>query len=84
MLEAMKANLPIIASDTAVNREVCGSSAVYYPPLDAKGLAQLLILICSRQSVLSNGEVEKSDGFDWSWERYVQEFIEILTNYDRF
>jgi glycosyltransferase involved in cell wall biosynthesis len=40
MMEAMAEGLPIVASDTAVNRELCGDAAVYFSPLSAEDLAQ--------------------------------------------
>lgn len=39
LVEAMARGLPIIASDTPVNREVCGEAAVYFPLFDFKELA---------------------------------------------
>jgi glycosyltransferase involved in cell wall biosynthesis len=40
MVEAMAQGLPIVASDTPVNRELCGDAAVYFSPLSAEDLAQ--------------------------------------------
>jgi glycosyltransferase involved in cell wall biosynthesis len=39
MVEAMVTGLPIVASDTPVNREVCGDAAEYFQPLSAEDLA---------------------------------------------
>jgi glycosyltransferase involved in cell wall biosynthesis len=39
MVEAMAHGLPIVAADTAVNREICQDAAVYFSPLDAADLA---------------------------------------------
>jgi glycosyltransferase involved in cell wall biosynthesis len=39
LAEAMAAGLPIAAADTPVNREVCGSAAVYFQPLSPEDLA---------------------------------------------
>ncbi len=39
LVEAMAYGLPIVASDTLVNREVCGDAAVYFSPLSAEELA---------------------------------------------
>lgn len=38
-VEAMAYGLPVIASDTLINREICGPAALYYPPFDAEILA---------------------------------------------
>ncbi|MGA3165448.1 MAG: glycosyltransferase family 1 protein [Terriglobia bacterium] len=40
LAEAMAAGLPIAAADTPVNREVCGSAAVYFQPLSPEDLAR--------------------------------------------
>ena len=37
MVEAMAHGLPIVASDTPVNREICGEAAVYFSPLGCRG-----------------------------------------------
>jgi len=40
MVEAMAHGLPIVASDTPVNREICGEAALYFRPRDPKDLAE--------------------------------------------
>ena len=40
MAEAMSYGLPIVASDTPVNREICGEAAVYFSPLSPEDLAR--------------------------------------------
>jgi glycosyltransferase involved in cell wall biosynthesis/2-polyprenyl-3-methyl-5-hydroxy-6-metoxy-1,4-benzoquinol methylase len=40
MVEAMVHGLPIVASDTSVNREICGGAAVYFSPQDPEDLAE--------------------------------------------
>jgi glycosyltransferase involved in cell wall biosynthesis len=40
MVEAMAHGLPIVASDTPVNREICGEAAVYFSALDPQDLAE--------------------------------------------
>jgi glycosyltransferase involved in cell wall biosynthesis len=41
-LEAMASGCPVIASEIAVTREVCGDAASYFPPQDAEALAALM------------------------------------------
>jgi glycosyltransferase involved in cell wall biosynthesis len=45
MVEAMANGLPVVASDTPVNREICGDAAVYFRPLDPQDLAQKVRLL---------------------------------------
>ena len=40
MVEAMAHGLPIVASDTPVNREICGEAALYFRSRDPKDLAE--------------------------------------------
>lgn len=40
IIEAMSCSLPIVAADTALNREMAGEAALYYPPFDARAAAQ--------------------------------------------
>jgi hypothetical protein len=39
----MAFGLPVIAADTAVNRELCGEAASYFPADDSAMLAELLV-----------------------------------------
>jgi len=40
MVEAMSCGLPVLAADTAVNREVCGDAALYFDPFSAGSLME--------------------------------------------
>lgn len=80
MIEAMGYGLPIVAADTRVNREICGEGANYYPPLDPESAAAA---ICDalrpdvNRRLLDAGK-RRMDGFDWSWQRYSREFMEMI------
>lgn len=39
LVEAMACGLPVVAADTLTNREICGPAALYFPPYDARALA---------------------------------------------
>jgi glycosyltransferase involved in cell wall biosynthesis len=45
MVEAMVRGLPIVASDTPANREICGEAALYFSPLDPEDLAEKVVLL---------------------------------------
>ncbi|HKY71741.1 MAG TPA: glycosyltransferase family 1 protein [Nitrospira sp.] len=45
LVEAMASGRPVIAADTPVNREICGEAAMYFKPLDAKALAETVLLL---------------------------------------
>jgi glycosyltransferase involved in cell wall biosynthesis len=48
LVEAMACGLPVIASDTPTNREICGAAALYYPAFDASALAQRVLDLRAR------------------------------------
>ncbi len=79
MIEAMGHDLPIVAADTAVNREICGEGAIYYSPLDHQAGAEAVktALGADSRKRLSEAGRGRVNSFDWSWKRYVSEFIEI-------
>ncbi|HPJ62447.1 glycosyltransferase family 4 protein [Lentimicrobium sp.] len=43
--EAMKMGLPILTSDLSFARNVCGEAAVYFNPLDARDIAEKILLL---------------------------------------
>ena len=43
LLEGMSFGLPVVAADTAVNRELAGDAALYYTPLDIQGQAKQIL-----------------------------------------
>src|SRR5208282_5460835 len=45
LVEAMAAGLPVIASDIAIHREICGDAAQYFAARDAQALAGQLSLL---------------------------------------
>jgi glycosyltransferase involved in cell wall biosynthesis len=68
-VEAMAFGLPIIAADTRVNREVCGSAAVFFPPDDADALAHVVErFYCHPEelALASRRSAQRSFNFDWS------------------
>jgi glycosyltransferase involved in cell wall biosynthesis len=80
MIEAMGYGLPIVAADTGVNREICGGGAIYYPPLDSKSAAAAICEALKpdmNRRLLEAGK-GRVDGFDWSWQRYSREFVEMI------
>ncbi|RJO72584.1 MAG: glycosyltransferase family 1 protein [Myxococcales bacterium] len=82
MIEAMGYGLPIVAADTAVNREICGGGAIYYPPLDPKSAAAAICEALKpdvNRKLLEAGK-NRVDGFDWSWRRYSREFVDMIEN----
>ena len=80
MVEAMVHGLPIVASDTSVNREMCGGAAVYFSPLDPRDLAEKVDLLgrdrAMREKLGAEGRRRAAVRFRWHdhVERLLQNF----------
>ena len=84
LVEAMASGLPVIASDLAVHREICGEAAAYFPRFSPEGLADTVAQVArspeNLQSMASIG-LERSRQF--SWKTHVEEVLGLcrtLTN----
>jgi glycosyltransferase involved in cell wall biosynthesis len=79
--EAMCMGIPIITSDRNFARDVCGSSACYFDPLDPADAARAIMKVCSdsvyRDELITNGKKQLKT-FGTSRERF-ESLIEILT-----
>lgn len=83
MIEAIFSEVPIIASGTKINKEICGPTANYYSPLDSHELANRMGTFIKEgidKKAFSNLAKEHREKHDWSWQHYTTEFIEILNN----
>ena len=68
-IEAMALGLPVVASDTPINREVCGTVASYFPSDDEHALANALERFYRQPEELarvSNLSACRASNFDWS------------------
>ncbi len=69
LVEAMAAGLPIIAADTATNRELCGDAAAYFPAFDAEQLARLIPHVLESPALaqrLGQAGFERAKAFSWA------------------
>ncbi len=72
LVEAMSSGLPVVASDLAVHREICGRAAVYFPPFSAEDLANSIVRVDTDQELaaeLSQASLKRAK--DFSWEKHV-------------
>ena len=78
LLEARTYGVPIIAADTAVNREMAGEGALYYAPGDIDGAAKLFTVMAAdeelRRSLVRRGP---SGPPGLSWVEYSQRCLEL-------
>jgi glycosyltransferase involved in cell wall biosynthesis len=78
LVEAMSSGLPIVASDLAVHREICGDAALYFPRFSSEDLASCIARLVESPDLrakLSRTALERSISF--SWERHVDELLAI-------
>jgi glycosyltransferase involved in cell wall biosynthesis len=78
LVEAMANGLPIVASNLAVHREVCGDAAVYFPRFApdelSKQVAQLVFSESAAKSLADRGRARFQA---FSWERHVEAILKI-------
>jgi glycosyltransferase involved in cell wall biosynthesis len=78
LVEAMAAGLPVVASDLAVHREVCGDAALYFPAFSPDLLAEAVCRVALSPEFsekLSERGLERSG--DFSWKKHVGQIISI-------
>jgi glycosyltransferase involved in cell wall biosynthesis len=79
LVEAMAAGLPVVASDIAVHREICGDAAHYFPARDAGALAARLAALAAdanQRAALSRCGASRVRNF--LWEDHVQRLLALL------
>jgi len=79
MVEAMASGLPVVAADTAVNREVCAGAGVYFAPFDSADCTEKICEVLSgtnQRSSMKNASRRRAQHF--SWERYSERLAEIF------
>jgi len=80
LVEAMSCGVPVVASDLAVHREICGDAAVYFPTFSPEGLADRLGRVLSSPEMvrrLAASGVERSNIF--SWKAHVKEILALCS-----
>lgn len=80
MVEAMGCGLPIVAADTAVNREICGAAAKYYAAIDAVAGARSLLAALEKeenQRLKAEAPAQLS-ALNCSWDAYRESFLKLI------
>ena len=74
----MASGLPVIASDLAVHREICGDAALYFPRFSAQGLADVITQASqstSQAAAMSTRGLLRAR--DFSWDKHVEELLQL-------
>lgn len=78
LVEAMASGLPVIASDLAVHREICGEAARYFPRFSPQDLAELIVLFTqSKDQGDAMREAGLSRSRDFSWDKHVEQLLQL-------
>jgi glycosyltransferase involved in cell wall biosynthesis len=79
LVEAMAHGLPIVASDTPVNREMCGDAAIYFRPLDSGHLAQTIRRVAMSQLLQNRLSLEgiRRVRARFNWHTHVSRILQI-------
>ena len=69
MAEAMSSGIPVVAADTAVNREICGDAALYFKPFSISEMADCVRQLDQdqrlRESLIKIGLMRANKLFNW-------------------
>lgn len=81
LLEAMCMQLPIVASDLAVHREICGPAALYFEAFSSAQLAEAVILVASSRAVASRlAENGRTRSLEFSWKKHTHELLALAAS----
>jgi len=78
LVEAMASGLPVVASDLAVHREICGDAAVYFPPFSPEALSERLAqLVESPQMSRRMAAIGLEQSRQFSWKTHVEGILQL-------
>jgi glycosyltransferase involved in cell wall biosynthesis len=78
LVEAMASGLPVIVSDLAVHREICGEAALYFPRFSPETLADQAIQVsASKEQAKALREAGLLRSRDFSWDKHVEELLRL-------
>jgi glycosyltransferase involved in cell wall biosynthesis len=78
LVEAMASGLPVIASDLAVHREICGDAALYFPRFSAEGLAEVITQASqSTEQAAAMSTAGLLRAREFSWDEHVEELLQL-------
>jgi glycosyltransferase involved in cell wall biosynthesis len=78
LIEAMSSGLPVVASDLAVHREICGGAAIYFPRFSPEALAEQILQLYRSAELwedLSQNGLRRAR--DFSWSEHVERLVSL-------
>lgn len=75
-LEAMATNLPIVAADDPIRREIVGAAGLFIDPTDTEAYAQALKTALEKKW----GEVPRRQAEKFSWDRVADQYQSLFEN----
>ncbi|MGI8569531.1 MAG: glycosyltransferase [Methylocella sp.] len=79
LVEAMAKGLPVVAADTASNREVAGNAGSYFSPFDSEALATVGRIIDDPSLRQRKAAAALQRAQHFSWERAAEQTLALLT-----
>jgi glycosyltransferase involved in cell wall biosynthesis len=79
LVEAMAKGLPIVAADTASNREIAADAALFFPPADTEALAKLIGTLIDDSSLReARSAAALRRARDFSWRRAAERTLALF------
>ena len=80
MAEAMSTGLPVVASNTPVNQEICGEAAIYFKPFSARGIAERIEELNNSEALRNrlSAEGRHRAVSRYSWEDHVDRLVDTF------
>jgi glycosyltransferase involved in cell wall biosynthesis len=81
LVEAMASGVPVIASDLAVHREICGDAAVYFPRFSAEAVAQQILQVAQTPETMGRmARKGRERSHQFSWKAHVDKIMELCAS----
>ena len=78
LVEAMASRLPVVASDIAVHREICGDAALYFPRFSPEALAvSVMQVLRSAELAKHMADAGLNRSRQFSWKAHVEQILAL-------